>query len=301
MAATVGVLTGWLLFCALVLMVGSVVARWLILPRVAHRDAAPQAWLSEAAGRVGGTAANTLPVVMLLVLLRQIREFRDPFASLTEDVGLLLGTPWGTAWLWSLFGSVVAAAAFRVAAAGRRWAWWVATASTTALASFPGMTGHAAAGEGGLRWLTLLSDTLHVLAAGAWVGGLAVVLLLDRRWCRSPEAPQPASLLPALVPAFSPVAVASVATLIITGSLASWIHLPTFDALWETAYGRLLALKVGLVLAVLAMGAVNWKRLTPLLADPEGPPAMRKVAAAELAIATAVLLATALLVRTSPL
>lgn len=133
------------------------------------------------------------------------------------------------------------------------------------------------------------------------MGGLAVVLFLERRWRTTRGTEDPDSLLPVLVPRFSPVAMVSVGFLIATGTLASWIHLPDFGALWSTGYGRLLLLKMGLVLGVLGLGAMNWKRLTPLLTTVEGPPAMRRAAAVELAVATVVLLVTAMLVRTSPL
>ena len=287
-----GVLTGWLLFATLVVTTGSLAARWVIVPRAVTDGSPRHAWLVDAAGRLGRPAASALPAVLLLVFIRQVREFRDPFAPLAEDVGLLLGTPWGTAWLWSVVGAVVATTGFWLAVAGRRWGWWVATAAIIGLASFPGFTGHAAAGAGvgvgGLRWLTLLADTLHVLAAGAWVGGLTMVMLLERRWRRLDGPEEPESLLPTLVPAFSPVAVVSVCTLIITGTFASWLHVPEVGALWGTGYGRLLLLKVGLVVAVLGLGALNWKRLTPRLAEPEGPPAMRRAATIELAVATVV-------------
>ena len=49
-------------------------------------------------GRMGGV---TLPVALSLVFLRQLQEFRDPFASWTEDAQLLaLGTNWGTTWIF---------------------------------------------------------------------------------------------------------------------------------------------------------------------------------------------------------
>ena len=92
-----------------------------------------------------------------------------------------------------------------------------------------------------------------------------------------------------------------VVTLIVTGTFAGWVQVPEVGALWGTGYGRLLVLKVGLVVAVLGLGAFNWKRLTPRLTEPEGPEAMRRAATVELAVATVVLLVTAILIRTSPL
>ena len=107
--------------------------------------------------------------------------------------------------------------------------------------------------------------------------------------------------MPSLVPAFSPVAMVSVATLVLTGSVASWAHLESVSSLWTTPYGRLLLLKVVVVAGVLAMGALNWRRLTPRLSEEDGPRAMRRSALVELALANVVLIVTAVLVRTSPL
>ena len=133
------------------------------------------------------------------------------------------------------------------------------------------------------------------------MGGLATVLLLDRRWRRRGPRGGMNSILPVLVPLFSPVAMVSVGLLILTGTFASWQHLPTLGALWASGYGRLLFFKVGLVTAVLGLGAWNWKRLTPILSRPEGPPSLARIAALELGISTLVLLVTAVLVRSSPL
>jgi putative copper resistance protein D len=300
MTVAFGAAVGWLLFASLLLVTGSVVARLLVIHDSGH-PVTPNDWVEREAARVGRLGSNALPVVLLLVLVRQILEFRDPFAPLAEDVGLLLGTSWGTAWLWTLVWSVIAAGSFRLASAGRSVGWWVAAAATVALASFPAATGHAGGGDGTMRWLTLAADILHVLAAGAWMGGLAVVLSIERRWRHIREVDSPESLLPLLVPRFSSVAIASVALLIGTGTVASWIHLPGVGALWSTGYGRLLVLKVALVLTLLGLGAVNWRRLTPVLSTPAGPPAMRRSAAAELTVAMMVLFVTAMLVRMSPL
>lgn len=292
---------GWLLFAALISSTGSITARWLILQRAVPGGALTRVWLQDEAARVGRFGATMLPAAMVLVLMRQVGEFRDPFAPLAEDVGLLLGTQWGTTWLWALLMSVVMACGFMLAAAGRESGWWIATAAAIVLSSFPGLTGHAGGEEGLLRWLTLSADTLHVLAAGAWVGGLAVVLALERRWRRRRGTEEPASLLPLLAPKFSAVAMVSVGVLIGTGTLASSIHLSDVDALWSTGYGRLLTLKMVLVLPVLGLGALNWKRITPMLSTAKGPPAMRRAAAVELAVGTVVLFITSILVRTSPL
>lgn len=288
-------LVGWLLFGGVLLAVGSQAGRWLILPRAVSGGAfAPDS--RRAAGRVGLVGTCLALAGLALALVRQVAEFRDPFVPLTEDLALLMGSAWGAAWYGALAASVLGLVGFGLAVAGRRVGWWVAVPGVLALSLFPGLTGHAG-GEGELRTLTLLADALHVLAAGAWMGGLALVLHLETAHRRRGDG----SLLPALVPAFSPVAIGAVALLVGTGSWAAWAHLPGLDSLWATGYGRLLLAKLALVVVVLALGAVNFRILTPRLGGEAGDAAMRRSATVELVVANLVLLVTAVLVRTSPL
>ncbi len=287
-------LTGWLHFASLTLALGAVAARWFVLPPPPERS-----WTQDGVRTLGTRAAAVLVAATLLLFVRQFAEFRDPFAPLSEDLQLLaLGTPWGLVWRWALAASVALWLAFRWAGRAPRAGWAAATLLLAWLAVVPGLTGHAA-GDEELRTLALLADALHVWAAGAWIGGLACVLYLEHRWRR--EAPDGSSLLPALVPRFSNVAMASVATIVATGTFAAWRHVDTVSALWTTAYGRTLLVKLSLAAFVLALGALNFKVLTPRLREAGGDTALRRAASVELVLAQLVLLVTAILVRTSPM
>jgi putative copper resistance protein D len=290
--------TGWVLFAGLVGTLGSLTARWILIPRMSLADStgADADFLRDTAGQIGSVASVFLPVAMALVFYRQLREFRDPFVPWTEDASLLLtGTQWGGTWRIALAASIAAPILMLLARRGVAAAWLLATPLILALATFPALTGHAAGTEG-LRALTLTADTIHVIAAGSWVGGLAFVLFAERRWRAHDRG---GSLLPVLVPSFSLVAIVSVATLVLTGSLASWVHVADLRSLFSTGYGRLLLLKLGLVGAVMILGAVNWKRLSPVLSSDAGQDRLRRAATTELMVAQCVLIVTALLVRTS--
>lgn len=80
----------------------------------------------------------------------------------------------------SLFGHLVLARLGLLGMAGlalaRRWAWTATALAGAALATQAGH-GHAWAMWDGPSWL-LLSSTVHLLAAGAWLGGLLPLLLL---------------------------------------------------------------------------------------------------------------------------
>jgi len=296
--AAFSALTGWLLFGGLALATGAVSTRWLILPRAFSGEGSSFADHDRGVARIGLLGALLATMGLVFYFGRQLQEFRDPFVPWTEDADLLLnGTAWGSAWTRAAAGSLLALAGMAVARGGRVWGWWIATPVVLALCAFPGFTGHAAATEN-LRALALLADTAHVWAAGAWIGGLAAVLYLERR-ARHSAGGQ--SLLPVLVPVFSTVAMVSVATLVVTGTFATWAHLPGLGALVSTGYGRSLAIKLVLVGLVLGMGAKNFRVLTPRLGTTEGDHAMRRSATIELIIAQLVLIATAVLVRTSPM
>lgn len=288
--------TGWVLFGGLALALGAIATRWAIVPRRSGGEPEVDARLAREAGRLGLVGAAALWVGLLFFFGRQLIEFRDPFSAWSAEAALLVGTPWGRVWLRALVGATLLTFAFGLAR--RAPAGWVfATPLALALGAFPAFTGHAAAVEQ-YTPVFLLADTVHVWAAGAWAGGLASVLWLEFSVGR--EAPR-LSLLASLVPAFSPLAVVSVAALVVTGTLASWGHVASFSTFFTTTWGRLLLAKLAIVLVVLAFGARNFRVLTPRLGTDGGDRAMRRSAVVELAVMQVVLIVTALLVRTSPM
>lgn len=294
-------MTGWILFAALLGTTGALSLRWAILPRadVSRYPAGTREALIEGVARFGGYIALLLPLAFLLVFTRQLLEFRDPFVPWTEDAHLLLtGTPWGHTFIvFGLLG-VAVVPGFQMARRRPAWGWPAVTALVLALGTFPALTGHANAGEGLTRAVTLGADILHVWAAGGWMGGLAALLFLDRTARRGQTTP--ADLLTALVPAFSPVAVTCVAILVASGVVGAWMHVAEPLALLTGTYGRTLSLKLLVVAVVLGLGWLNWKKLTPRLGGPTGEPALRRAATIELTVAQVVLLVTAILVRTPP-
>ncbi len=301
MTQALDLFTGWTLFAGLLLGIGSVATRWLILPR-ARRDA-PEiqdgTWaLGYArrcrAAKVGVVGAALTAVGMLSFFGRQLREFRDPFVPWTEEAQLLLSTSWGTTWKMGLAGTLVLLVTMVLARRGSSIGWSIASVVALALAAFPALTGHASGVEEG-RGIALMADWLHVVAAGGWIGGLAVVVYVSRLGGADEGG------LADLVPPFSSVAMAAVAILALSGAYSSWIHVGGFGELVSTSYGRLLLAKLALVGVVLAIGARNNQVLTSKLDTEAGSIAMRRSATVELLVAQLVLLITAVLVRTAPM
>lgn len=281
--------TSTLLFASLALVIGVVAARWWVIPP-------RRSDLRPGAARIGSIGAGALLLALAMVLARQLLEFRDPFVPWSDDVSLLLSTSWGTTWKGAVGVGAVLFGAFIQARGGSAIAWVAASAAALALSAFPALTGHASGGD--LSGLTVPADVAHVLAMGSWVGTLAVVLLLDRG--RRQSATNEAAVLADLIPRFSPMAMASVAVLVLSGTVGTWVHLDGPRALLETAYGRWLLLKLALVAGVLLLGAINFRGLLPRLGEEAGAGAMRRSATREVALALVVLAVTAILVRTPP-
>lgn len=176
------------------------------------------------------------------------------------------------------------------------------------LATFS-LTGHPAAGTN--VPLALSVDVVHLLAVATWIGGLLVLAV-----GLLPTADAP--VLTRVLPRWSRLATGAVVTLTATGTYAAWRELGlSVDRLTGTTYGRLLLVKVTLVLVVLAIGAVSraWVRrhyLVPVVAagwdeaaerpapTPSDVRRLRRGVVAETAIAAVVIAVTALLVATSP-
>lgn len=127
--------------------------------------------------------------------------------------------------------------------------------------------GHANGESGWAGSVQLASDAVHLLAAGAWLGGLGPLALLffeARRNGAWLVAARAATLR------FSTLGVASVGTLLATGSLNAWFLVGGFPALTSTVYGRLLFAKIILFVAMVCVAAVNRLRLTPRLSNAAG-------------------------------
>jgi copper transport protein len=67
------------------------------------------------------------------------------------------------------------------------------------------------------------------------------------------------------IPRFSTLAIASVLVLALTGFYASWLEIGNLTALTETSYGRTLLVKLGLLVPLLLLGAVNLRIIGPRL------------------------------------
>ncbi|HKW52745.1 MAG TPA: CopD family protein [Stellaceae bacterium] len=110
----------------------------------------------------------------------------------------------------------------------------------------------------------LASDILHLLAAGAWLGGLLPLALLYAK-ARDAGDPSWAAIARAATLRFSMLGLISDGTLVLTGCINTWFLVGSVSALIGSDYGRLLLLKLCFFAAMVALAAVNRLRLTPRL------------------------------------
>ncbi len=177
-----------------------------------------------------------------------------------------------------------------------------------ALASFA-WTGHGAADDGVAGGVHLGADIIHLLAAGVWLGALAVLAALLLRAARQPPDRWALRTLHRGLEGFSGMGTAVVALLLLTGLVNSWFLIGPdhLSALATSAYGLLLVAKVVLFAGMLGLAAINRFRLTPGLgaalagASPEPAlVALRRSILLETAAAIAVLALVGLLGTLAP-
>lgn len=145
---------------------------------------------------------------------------------------------------------------------------WPATrllqiAAAAGLIALMALVGHAGATPGAAGDVHLASDMMHLLAAGAWLGGLpalAMLLALARR-----SGPAAQAIATRTTQRFSLLGIVCVAILMVTGIVNSWNLLGGPRDLVTTDYGRLVLLKIGLFAAMIGIAAVNRFHFTPQL------------------------------------
>jgi copper transport protein len=289
------VLGRWLHFAALTLLLGALTFRLALLPRVGGGEAA-RLDLGRRTWRLLAIGALLLVVAAVLRLWLQSaalhgadRAWSGPLLSM-----MLRDTSWGRAWLLQAFLLAVLAAGLLRARPGRDLvALLIVAPAALGLAVIPALTGHAA-GMPRLTYLVVANDALHVIAAGAWIGTLAVLLLAALPALRRHED-EPDRAVARAIDRFSPLALAAAALLVASGALNAILHVGSLAQLTGTDYGRALLVKLGLFAAVLLAGFINWRVVRPALRRRPERRLLRASAGLELGFAVLVLLATAVL------
>src|SRR5207244_5250426 len=129
-------------------------------------------------------------------------------------------------------------------------------AAESALATLPAvlltssLTSHGAALPLGAA-LGITVDWLHIVGATAWVGGLVSLAAVLQVVHRGRKSGADGSLARVLVASFSRFGLAASAFVLLSGLLQASIEVGSWTALFDTLYGELVLVKVGLLAAML--------------------------------------------------
>ena len=266
-------LVRWLSYASMLLIFGGFAFRSLVLVPALRRAL-------ESDERSKAIAVGTKRVVGLLwlgVLLLALASvvalflqasdvFDTSFAGSLSPAVLtqVLATGYGSSWLLQA-GSLVAIIVIllllfkqvkRQPEREHSVLWWLGLLVGAVLLVAPSWTGHAMVSREHFR-LAVITDWLHLLAGGFWVGGLFHIALTWRPVLSTiPKDHQP-SALHLLIRLFTRTAMPSVVLLLLAGLYNTWAHVPSLRSLWVTPYGQALLVKLSLVLLMLVLGGIN--------------------------------------------
>lgn len=184
-------------------------------------------------------------------------------SSIVEDT---LDSRFGTVWLlraidWVALGLVLLV--YLKVPRIRPWLVPLIAVGAAYLAGTPALAGHASV-ESPVG-VMFPSDFIHVLAGSVWVGGVAFLLLALPAATRQLEPPERTGLLLATLARFSPIALASVVAIAVTGLVQAYIDVRAVTDLFDTTYGLLVLAKMVLLAVLIGFGWLNRNRIVPRL------------------------------------
>jgi copper resistance protein D len=244
----------WIGLAALATLVGSLLLDVWVLPREPTELAAVRGRLR----RLGMACVVTVVATTIGELLTRVQTMAggELGAAVQAIPAALTRTHFGKVWIarFVLLALLAVVGSFALRAA-RVTALVLALGVTITTT----LTGHAA--DWGDLTLSSAIDWLHVLAMSAWTGGvmsLAVTTLGPARAWLSP-------VLGSVLRPFSRLAGVCLTIVVITGVYNAWVQLPGPSALWTTFYGRVLAVKLLLVLLLTWWAALSRYTIVPRL------------------------------------
>ncbi|MEA2433265.1 MAG: copper transport protein [Actinomycetota bacterium] len=279
-------------------------ARWTTIAR--------GAWIAAAIATVAGfvlqgsvAGGYSLGGALSPTVLGEVASTRYGKVAIAKIVLLGLLALW-----WFLIGDrTMRSDTASVGAAGtrRRLPLWAAVsggAILIALISTPGLAGHA--GTTSPIAVNIATDTAHVGAAAAWIGGLVLLVFAAFPAVRTVGDEEPAARLGSVVTRFSDLAVISIVVLVVSGVYRGWVEVGALRALTAATYGWVLLAKVAVFIPALVLGVINNRTLKPRIEAAVAPGAtgalekLRRLVGAEVALGAVVLVLTAVLVSLAP-
>jgi putative copper resistance protein D len=181
-------------------------------------------------------------------------------------VGTVLSqTHFGLAWTARFIFACILTVTFVALLSAKPSKYWIDIVAVLAASAFAGAlawAGHAVGGQDVEAVVHPAADVLHLVAAAAWVGALAPLVLLLTTVDKDEAS---IAIARTAVVRFSTLGMAAVGTLLVTGIVNTWYLAGSIEALTGTYYGQLLLAKIALFFVMVAIAAVNRQHLTPRL------------------------------------
>ncbi|MAT95556.1 MAG: hypothetical protein CL608_00190 [Anaerolineaceae bacterium] len=266
------VILRWLNYSLMALVIGAVVVVQFVLPRAQRRTVLTDSYLPARRHilKLAFYAALGSLVVGVGLYLYQLSRLLANLAAEATWLGtgweLLVDSRWG--WLWLGRQATFAALAVLFGKMQQRSNWEiVAVVLVVGTAVLQALTSHAAAVTD-LSSLALLADALHVLAMGAWLGGVVSLLIGIPAVAAQALPEQARQLRKEAWRVFGPVAAVSVGLLVFSGLVSAGFQVATPDAMLTSFYGQSLLTKIGLMLLMGLFGLINSASLHSRIAAP---------------------------------
>jgi putative copper resistance protein D len=185
--------------------------------------------------------------------------------ALNSDVlsAVLFETEFGKVWIWHLGFCFAAAAILLISPASFPKVNGLVAVCALALLITLAAVGHATMHEGVPRIVHQSAQTIHLVAAGSWLGALAPLgyalwhAARERRWL---------SLALSALSRFSRLGYFAIGLILFSGCVMSWQMVGGWSELFDTAYGRVLLAKIFLFSLMTGVAAVNRFYWMPRLA-----------------------------------
>lgn len=197
---------------------------------------------------------------------------------------VLVDTEFGRLWLWRLALALILPGAL-VFRWHDRWV-FVVPVSALLLATL-GLTGHEAMQSGLIGTLHRVNHSLHLLAAGAWLGGLLTLILCLEQF----DGASLRSEVGVPLQRFSGLGHGVVALVVLTGAVDTALTLGAWPIDISSPYQTLLATKIAIVAAMIATAIFNRYVLVPRMKNETSMAlhALKTNSIAEVALGMAVL------------
>jgi copper transport protein len=246
-------------YLSIALLVGGLIfALWLTPPALAGGRYERRIWRLVALGLALGVAVGVAGILLQGAEAAGLSLWSAIKWSVISSV---LSSRFG--WVWG-----VRAALFALALLALRWRRVRGVRALLVLVGAYAVITPALAGHASIQspvWAFFPADVAHVLAASAWVGGIACIVLALPLATRAVAPEQRTAILVDVLARFSPLALAAVLVLAVTGVIQAYIDVRNVNALTHTTYGELVLLKTGLLGLLIGLGAINRERVIPAL------------------------------------